>query len=63
MTYAANEHIDSLIAEIKRTAQIQEQLLQELEKTVRLMPRGNGIASDDYAENKYKRAVSRAGRG
>ena len=57
MTYSANEHIRSLIAEIKRTAEIQGQLLNELEKTVRLMPVGNGIFSDDYAEQKYVKAT------
>ena len=55
MNKTVNEHTKTLIDELMRSLAIQKELLCELEKMTRLTI----DTSDDYAEQKYLRAVSR----
>ena len=55
MNKTVNEHTQTLIDELMRSLAIQKELLCELEKMTRLTI----DTSDDYAEQKYLRAISR----
>lgn len=55
MNKTVNEHTKTLIDELMRSLAIQKELLCELEKMTRLTI----DTSDDYAEQKYLRAISR----
>ena len=55
MNKTVNEHTKTLIDEIMRSLAIQKELLCELEKMTRLPT----DTSDDYAEQRYLRAISR----
>ena len=55
MNNTVNEHTKTLIDELMRSLAIQRELLCELEKMTRLPIQ----TSDDYAEQRYLRAVSR----
>ena len=55
MNKTVNEHTKTLIDELMRSLAIQRELLCELEK----MTRFSTDTGDDYAEQRYLRAVSR----
>ncbi|MBE6549016.1 MAG: hypothetical protein E7670_01155 [Ruminococcaceae bacterium] len=55
MNKAINEHTKTLIDELMRSLSIQQELLCELEKMMRMA----ADAGDDYAEQRYLRALSR----
>ncbi len=55
MNRTVNEHTKTLIDELMRSLAIQRELLCELEKMTRIPSE----PSDDYAEQRYIRAVSR----
>ena len=54
MNRSVNEHTKTLIDELMRSLAIQRELLCELEKMTRIVP----DASEDYAEQRYNKAVS-----
>lgn len=55
MNETVNEHTKTLIDELMRSVAIQQELLRELEKMTRIRT----DSGDDYAEQRYLRAVSR----
>lgn len=55
MNRTVNEHTKTLIDELMRSLAIQKELLCELEKVTHLPT----DTSDDYAEQRYLRALSR----
>ena len=55
MNKTVNEHTKTLIDELMRSLTIQRELLCELEKMTRI----SADAEDDYAEQRYLRALSR----
>lgn len=55
MNKAINEHTKTLIDELMRSLSIQQELLCELEKMMRM----SSDTGDDYAEQRYLRALSR----
>ena len=55
MNNTVNEHTKALIDELMRSLAIQRELLCELEKLTHI---STGTESDNYAEQRYLRAVS-----